>query len=341
MANIQKQFEAFHEAIRLKRFEHNATLREKRDIILSKLKDQLPAVFELHGEEMPDYNPKDLGSYTMGTGNKPVDEDFDIDQGIFFHIPKRDYDPVVLKERVHEALDGHTGRVEIRRSCVTVWYQRDGDPVYHVDLAVFADGGWSGEPYLAKGKKNSGEEYRIWEKSDPLGLIDKIYVRFEGADRAQFRRVVRYLKRWKEENFSSEGNEAPISVGLTVAAYHWMQNRYFDRAKTKPDDLSALLDLVRQMLNNFSVFFSSRLRVELPVQPYNDLFGEMTDNQQEKLEERLKKLRDALEKAEDAIDPHEGCKALERVFGDDFPVPPKEETAKEQRKPYASSSSAA
>jgi hypothetical protein len=341
MAQVQKHFDCFHDNIKLRRFKRNATLREKRDIILAKLKRELPKVFKRHGDEMPEYDIKDLGSYAMGTGNKPVDEDYDIDQGIFFRISTNAFDPVVLKQRVHEAIDGHTDEIEIRRPCVTVWYQRDGEPVYHVDLAIFADGGWIGEPYLAKGRENSGERYRIWERSDPVGLIEKIYGRFEGVDRAQFRRIVRYLKRWRDENFTPRGNESPISVGLTVAAYHWMQNFYFDGAKTKPDDLSALLHLARQMLNNFSGLFSHRLKVELPVQPRNDLFSKMTDNHQKQLEKKLEELRDALKGAQESVDPHEACMVLTKVLGNDFPVPAKEETAKKQGKPYASSSSAA
>lgn len=341
MSNVQKQFESFHDAIKLRRFDHNATLREKRDVILSKLNDCLPGVFEEHDEEMPDYDTEDLGSYAMGTGNRPVDEDYDIDQGIFFHAPKSDYDPVALKERIHEALEGHTEKVEIRRSCVTIWYHRDGEPVYHVDLAVFTDGGWFEQSYIAKGEENSGDEYRFWEQSDPLGLIDKVYDRFEGTDRAQFRRIVRYLKRWKDKNFPSDGNEAPISVGLTVAAYRWLEPCYFDEAATQPNDLKALLQLTRRMLSNFSGVFNSRLEVELPVQPYNDLFGEMTDRQQEKLEEKFEELKGALEKAQNEVDPHEACKPLKEVFGEDFPVPSKEETAEKQRKPYASSSASA
>jgi hypothetical protein len=341
MKYLQKQFDEFHDAIELRRFEHNSTLREKRDIILSKLQDRLPEVFEEHDEELPDYDTEDLGSYAMGTGNKPVDEDFDIDQGIFFHVPKSDYDPVAQKERIHQALDGHTEDVEIRRSCVTIWYQRDGEPIYHVDLAVFADGGLFGTPYIAKGRESSGEEYRFWEKSDPVGLIEEVEDRFEGTDRAQFRRIVRYLKRWKDENFSSNGNQAPISVGLTVAAYRWMTNEYFDDAKTEPNDHSSLLGLVEQMLSKYRGPFNDRLKVKLPVEPHNDLFGEMTDQQQEKLKERLETLRDALQEVRDEPDPHSACQTLEKVFGDDFPVPEKEETAQKQDKPYASSSTAA
>jgi hypothetical protein len=346
MAQVQKYFKRFHNNIKLKRFKRNATLREKRDIILAKLRSELPGVFERHGEEMPEYETKDLGSYAMGTGNKPVKEDFDIDQGLYFHIPKDDYGPVVLKERVHEALDGHTHRVEIRRSCVTVWYKQSGESVYHVDIAVFADGGWSGKPHIAKGKANSADRYRRWERSDPVGLIEKILSRFEGRDRAQFRRIVRYMKRWKDENFPSGGNAAPVSVALTVAAYHWLDPKYTDLADGSPDDLSALIGLVKSMLQNVQYCYHEwewvdRIVVQLPVEPQNDLFENMTNRQQDKLIKRLEILLDGLLSAKSGLDPHTACSILSKIFGHDFPVPSKKEVAKKQRKPYASSSAAA
>ena len=46
MADLQRQFEEFNEAIRLKKYEDNATLREKRDIVLKKLKQQIKTLFE-------------------------------------------------------------------------------------------------------------------------------------------------------------------------------------------------------------------------------------------------------------------------------------------------------
>ena len=118
----------------------------------------------------------------MGTGIKPpVDGDFDIDQGIFFQVAAEDYDdPVVLKERVHEALAGHTQSVQIRRPCVTVQYQVEEEPVYHVDLAVYSDRDRNedGEDRLSMGKPNSADEFRFWRPSGTRDLKDTIHARF-------------------------------------------------------------------------------------------------------------------------------------------------------------------
>jgi hypothetical protein len=352
MAQIQKQFEEFHEAIKLKRFVENATLREKRNIIRGKLTERLPAVFEDHEEECPEFDFRDQGSYEMGTGIKPLEGgEFDIDQGIYFKVPIQTYqDPVVLKQRVYEALDGHTRRVEIRRPCVTVFYQLNDEPVYHVDLAVYSDGTQNpdGKARIAKGKENSTASYRVWEVSNPQALTETIFDRFQGSDRDQFRRIVRYLKRWKDENFPSDGHAAPLGIGLTIAVYDHLQPSYSDQFSGIPDDLSALCALIPAIIGSFGPVWDSetqswkrRLSVCLPVEPWSDLFEQMTDNQMLELETKLKTLNEALQNASRDVDPIAACEALNRVFGSDFPVPLKESTGKWYPPAISSSSNSA
>ncbi|MGH2530927.1 MAG: cyclic GMP-AMP synthase DncV-like nucleotidyltransferase [Thermomicrobiales bacterium] len=352
MANIQRQFEQFHETIKLKRFGENEILREKRDIIRKKLKDRLPDVFAAHGEACPTFRFRDQGSYEMDTGVKPLNDDYDIDQGLYFAVGTDAYpDPVVLKRRVREALTGHTKDVRIRRSCVTIFYQREGEPIYHVDVAVYADGSHEadGKARLAKGRESSETEHRIWEISNPQALTEKIEGRFAGNDRAQFRRVVRSLKRWSDKSFPKDGNAAPLGIGLTVAAYYDLQCAYTDVIAGKPDDLRALRDLVRAILGRFVItgFDWSTLRpirrlsVKLPVEPYTDLFARMSDKQMVEFEDKLKRLRDALDAASSVVDPVEACQELQKVFGKDFPVPAPEDTARRHAPAIVSSSSSA
>lgn len=350
--SLQKQFEAFHEAIKLGRFEENQILREKRDIIKEKLESRLPEIFEQYGEECPAFSFRDQGSYEMGTGTKPLDGDYDIDQGLYFLVSTADYpDPVVLKQWVHEALDGHTQEVRIRQSCVTVFYQQSGEPIYHVDMAIYSDGEMNadGTDQLAKGKAYSTDEYRFWEVSDPQGLSETILARFEKeTDRDQFRRIVRYLKRWKDVNFSTDGNAAPRGIGLTILAYDHLQKSYTDDFAYDADDLGALRMLVRATLSRFAYVWNDaeqksvrRVAVTLPIEPWNDLFKRMTNCQMEKFEQRLKDLLEALDAAAVEVDPVDACQHLQDVFGADFPVPSKEETAKRLAPAIISSSSSA
>lgn len=351
MAKVQSQFEAFHEAIKLKRFEENATLREKRDIIRNLLKERLPAVFEAYGEDNLVPRFRDQGSYQIGTGIKPLDGDYDIDQGLYFEVATSTYsDPVVLKQRVFAALVGHTKDVRIRRSCVTVFYQRDDDSIYHVDIAVYADriANQDGHDWLAKGRENSATQYRIWEVSDPQGLANELHARFTGTDLLQFRRVVRYLKRWRDENFPSDGSAAPLGIALTIAAYHHLQPIYADPLAGEAQDLQAVRQVVVGLLEGFKSEWSDsrqqltpRLVITLPVAPWNDLLIQMTDKQMASLQVQLQELAAALDAAESAVDPVEACETLQKVFGLEFPVPPKNETAKRHAPAIVSSSSSA
>ncbi len=64
-------------------------------------------MFAAHGETCPDYEFRDQGSYEMGTGTKPLNGDYDIDQGLYFAVSPAEYpDSVVLKGTFHNPHSG-------------------------------------------------------------------------------------------------------------------------------------------------------------------------------------------------------------------------------------------
>ncbi|MCC7536883.1 MAG: nucleotidyltransferase [Deltaproteobacteria bacterium] len=338
MADLQKYFEQFHTAIAVRRSQEKAILSEKRERVLRRLSDGIARQRE-QGIAIPSYRTKNQGSYRMGTGIRPKDQDYDIDVAVIFDLAPADHpDPVVVKSWVMDALEGHTKRVEMRRPCVTVFYQAENEPIYHVDLAVYAEGGDDEKIYLALGKPESAPEFRVWQESDPEALIAIMDSRFaDSADGAQFRRCIRYLKRWRDENFVSSGNGAPRGIALTACALRW-----FTTASTLDafrntrsyDDLTALARLVRMTLGAFTSVYDAetqswvqRLSVALPVPPGNDLFERMTNGQMVTLHDRLDKLWNALDQASRDPDPHTAAATLRKVLGEDFPVPDKAETA--------------
>jgi hypothetical protein len=334
MADIQKQLEAFHETIKLKRFEENEVLREKRDIVLKLLAKRLKAFFEEKGLKCPSYRTFDQGSYPMGTGIQPLYLDFDIDVGIIFEISKDAYpDPVKVKSWVHDAINGHTDKVKMRQPCVTVFYHMNQEPIYHVDLAIYAGSNTDGKIYLATGKLFSTTDRRIWVESDPQSLIDVIRKKFsDSEDAKQFRRVIRYFKRWKDFQFCAKGNAAPTGIVLTIAAYHW-----FSVCKTIVDpfantaiydDLEALQKLLSVTIGKFTQSkvngeLIERLEVKLPISPYSDLLSGMTDKQMTEFKQQLESLLAAVNDARSTIDLSTACELMNKQFGDDFKVPDK------------------
>jgi hypothetical protein len=327
MPAVQKQFDDFHTKIKLDEDDEKAKLREKRDTLLRTLDVNLP-------DDVPAFEYFHQGSYSMHTGVVPLDGNYDIDVGLVFDCKRDRYpDPVELKKKVRDALDSNGRTVNIRRPCVTVNYMRDGVPLYHVDLAIYAKRD-DGLLDLAKGKEHSEAAQRLWEVSDPKRLSELICTRFKDTDLAQYRRCIRYSKRWRDVQFYSG---APLSIALTVAAYRWFEPNQTTNGTYI--DLLAMRDWVVAMLGRFEWVstdegFYDRLKVELPVTPNVDLMGWMTKAQMEYFKSALERLRDALDSAYNETLPEEACGLLAKQFGEEFPVPAKSETAKAVGAPF-------
>lgn len=323
MINLQKEFEEFHDTIKLDY--ENKKLREKRDILLDKLKNKI-------SDEAASYSHFNQGSYAMGTGVKPEDDDYDIDVGLKFDINKTDYDdPVVVKKWVKDALDGHTKSVKIRRSCVTVTYQEDGESSFHVDFAIYADSNPDGKTYIAKGKENSNKENKYWEISCPQELISKVKDKFlDSQDSAQFRRTIRYLKKWKNHKFDTGGNAAPTGIALTILAYNFFNvSKTVDNltGKIKYNDFIALKDLVGMIHNSFVLKYNSEdnkyyhcISVNLIVEPKNNLFEKMSLNQMEDMYTKVSEMLNILEDVSEEKKRNKACEQLQKIFGKDFPI---------------------
>ncbi len=321
--NLQKEFNEFHVNIKLD--DENDILRKKRDILLNKLKKNI-------SNEAASYTHFNQGSYAMGTGVKPEDGDYDIDVGLKFDIDKKDYpDPVKVKKWICDALEGHTKSVKIRRSCVTVTYQEDGEDAYHVDFAVYASNNPDGKMYLAKGKENSNSDKRIWEVSCPQELISKIKNKSsDDKDASQFRRCIRYMKKWKNHNFSSDGNEAPTGIALTILAYN-----YFVAYKTvdyltnvsEYNDFFALKSMVENIKNAFTLKYDAEsgkflhvIKLSLIVEPWNDLFEKMTAKQMDDFYKKIENMSNTLEEVDKEEKRNKACEKLQSIFGDEFPI---------------------
>ena len=316
MSNLQKQFEKFHKNIRLSNDDEKAKLQEKRKILVKDLEDGLKRDAEKNDTTPLRFDHFNQGSYAMHTGTKPLKNDYDIDVGLIFDNTQDDFDnPVALKKKIKNALNSTFRTVDIRRPCVTVTYFKDGEPDYHVDLAVYVK--IEGEDYyeIAMGKEHSAEENQEWQESDPKGLIKEINERHSGDDRSQFKRIIRYLKRWRDKQFNNGG--APISIALSCSAYHWFEPASYGG---ELNDLRALHNLVDEMLDNFDIF-SDRLVVELPVIPNGDLLERMTEKQMAIFQENLTALKSALNTAKNESSDVKACEELVKLFGDEFPVP--------------------
>lgn len=322
MSDAQTSFNSFHTTILLDT-ESNDLLREKRDTLLKNLKEKIDP-------KAPSYSEFHQGSYELSTGINPLSGDPDMDIGIIFDCQPDDYqDPVVLKRYIKNALEYNNRAVRIRKPCVTVEYMKNETRELHIDMAIYCTNS-AGVTQLARGRDTDPADinYRYWEPSEAKKLNETIINAFSGTDREQWRRVVRYLKRWRDLKI---GHKNIPSIALTVEAMDQFQAVY-NEVDGKPRDLIAVRDLINRILNRW---VSKRLEVWLPVQTRCDLLQDVTDVQMEDFKSKLTKLRDVLNDADSEADTHEACKLLQDQFGEDFPVPPKSDTTKKSATPIA------
>lgn len=334
--SLQNQFKKFNENIRLSATKLDE-LREKRNKILDKLRAD---------EDLPSFEEFGQGSYRMGTEVKPIDKDYDIDVGLRFNVNKNDYeDPLTLKKQIRDILKNHTDYgAQIKTPCVTVTYKKDGETAYHIDIVAYTyenKENKESQLYLAKGKEFAKAENIKWEVADPLGLINEIENRFRGEDKEQYKRIIRYLKRWKNLNFSSDGNNEVPGIGITLLAYDlFSPSKEYDYLEEKYvyNDLNALIDFITKVKSKFILKYDLEsseskysISLDLPVQPYTDVFSKMTLNQMNNFRNKICKLYDDLIIVKDEVDIIEQCKKLNQIFGDDFEIPEKKDESKTQK----------
>jgi hypothetical protein len=315
MAKLQAQFITFHDTIKLGTYEENATLREKRDLLVDELRNSLTDE-KIPGTNNPlTFTKIDLGSYAMNTGVKPTSGHYDIDVGIIFDITNDEYDSNKLKKLVYDKLNKqHNRKVEFNTPCITVNYASG----YHVDLPIYSKN--NDDIHIAWGKEFATEN-RKWWVADPKGLKQWVSdVATDAEHKKQFRRIARFLKKWKAKAFSDNGNNAPPSIGLTIQA----RNAFGYQADS---DLNVLIAVVKAIKNSFSQTWDQEssswkgcIDIKLPVQPFKNVYYKMTVNQQDAFYKKVEALLEALEAASSETSEHECSKILRKVFGNDFPL---------------------
>jgi len=303
MAKLQQYFEQFHAAIRAD-YEMNKTLREKKDIILNRIRKHLS------DNGRPGFDELLQGSYKMKTGVDPIAAlEYDIDVGLRFAFNETDYDAKTVRRWVLEAVSGHTDKVEEMGPCIRVTYATGG---YHVDLVVYCV--WTDALGV--------EQYRLahktkgWRPANPIGLLDHVKARrkpFEGTEDTatstdQFRRVVRYLKRWNDEAIPVEREDKPTGLAFTLLACEGLAPR--SSIQGDPDDRLALATLARAAES-----VAGRLVAKKPTPEFEDMFGRLSDAEMTKLKQRFLHLADVLDEAERTVDIPEACRKIRTILG--------------------------
>lgn len=332
---LKKEFADFYSGIRID--SESNMLREKRSIIQDDIESKLPGIMESHDVALnkTDIRMIDQGSYKYSTTIKSNV----VDRDVAVIIPLKnhnDYDPRTVKGCLKDAISIPSRTVSIKEPCVRAAYYENGEEWLHIDLPLYVED--AGNVYLARGKATSSNY--SWEIADPDGLNEYLCSKINGN--AQLRRVICYLKKWKNEKYASSisEHEVPPSIALTLLACDCFSSQ---TGNDGDDDLQSLQMTAQAIKNKFIVSYdangdvvSAKIDCILPVAPYCDVFQKMKSASDSYLTKFYKRLATAVDWLTNAINvesEHDAAVYVQKVLGTDFVVPAKAaETANTQSK---------
>lgn len=322
MIMLQTEFLDFNSEIKIS--SESSALIEKRERLKTDFKNKFPTNCQ---EKNIDISSSDIefvlqGSFKLGTTIK-TDGETDLDLGVIFPLDINTFtDCRELKKLGKQSLEIANTRIpEIKEPCVTVKYIKKGDDWLHLDFPMYAK--YNGSLYLARGKTFGSYE---WELADPKGLNKYICDKLTNSD-GQLRRLVRYLKKWKQEAYSSNDttDKKPPSIGLTLLVV--------DLYKENSLDLIAFRDICQSILNSFSLTHSrdgkviqAEITKSLPVSPYTNVFKkfESIDNHGVTFYTKLSKAVNNLNSAISCDNEHDAATYVAKLFGSTFTIPEKD-----------------
>lgn len=295
--DFDKKFKEFHSQVKLDSNKKNQLLSSK-----GALREKIKKDFKEKGRlPVPKFYMQ--GSFSMTTTINPISAEYDLDDGIYLQNidtskPMNDWDkPENVHRWIVDAVDGHTSKKPTDKNlCVRVNYANENK---HVDLPIYVK---KGDTYYLAVKNNG------WIASDPKEVSDWFAdeVNEKGE---QYRRVVRYLKAWKD--FREDENSVLKLFGgfqLTVlASYHFIEDL--------DSDEESFFKTVQEINNNLWKY-----RYEIP-HPKNDknIIDHYTDRRKEIFQDEFKVMYKRAQEAYEKDNCVEKSKKWRKVFGTRFP----------------------
>lgn len=322
MANCNDLFQSFNSEIKLSD-ENLNILRSVRDGLRERMETRY---YELSSDDIGKHRIEfqSQGSFVMDTIITPKDDDFDLDDGVYFigNLSRENrQEPDEFHRWVLHAVGENENYAEVKDKdpCVRIRYKKEGFhidlPIYYADnmmspdLAHKTDGWTISNPieFIAwfENKTESGfKESFLYER---IKMYDE-YIKWSDDIRkkdAQLRRIVRYLKAWGD-NLRGEMPPGIIITILTVENY----------SENERDDLSLRDTLlkIREYLNN------NGFKCPRPTTPKNeDLFNNYSATRKSYFKDAIDSFILSANQAIASINQREACLKWKKHLGDRFP----------------------
>lgn len=302
MANCSDDILAFHtNEVSLPQAQRTA-MRDRRNANRERLKTRLKA----DGKPIP-YAFIKQGSYAMLTMVQDPDNDYDIDDGVYFtqaslkHGDGRELSPSEAKQIVCNALtdDRFNKQPQVRTSCVRIFY----DEGYHVDMPVYRIRTSDSQYELAT---DSG--WTVSRAADVEEWFNRENEKSPDTDNGrQFRRMVRDIKKFARSRKEWKDQVTNGFIITKLAADRYVAN-------TGREDL-ALRDTMKQIYNRLCV----SLQVYHPITQNVELTKGSADSTTQFLRDKLRQaLVDLAVLDSPTCTRKQALAAWDKVFGTDY-----------------------
>lgn len=320
MANCNDLFKHYNSAIKLSDG-NREILKQVRDALRIRMGEKFK---EIPKDQLNNHTLEfqSQGSFVMDTIITPHDDDFDLDDGVYF-IGEFEKDKRASTETFHKWVlfavgENETyGEVTDKDTCVRVSYKKEK---FHIDLPIYYAN--SKDPDLAHKTKgwilSNPIEFIVWfEKKAESGfqtgyiLESKMYSEFEKwasdirKQDVQLRRIVRYLKAWGD---ILRGDMPPGIVMTILAAENYSAN--------ERDDV-ALRDTLKGIKNYLTMNGGKCPRPTAPVG--EDLFAGYSDTKKKYFLDRLDAFINSANQAIASPNQKDACLKWQNHLGDRFP----------------------
>lgn len=295
MAVLHNEFIKFNKEIKLsdnRKEELKGSIKEIERKIITYFKDEKPS------EIQPEFRLQ--GSFAMDTIITPIKTsnglEYDLDDGVYLIGSSHEAPKTIQAYHnwIYNATNSHTTKAnQDKTTCVRVLFQSGR----HIDLPIYYQNG--NKIYLAHKTKG-------WIESNPVEFANW----FNNQATSQLKRIVRYLKAWKNYRENKNTNlKLPSGFALTILA----TNNYH---KTDNDDeafLKTIQNIYKELENNFEC-----LR---PTTPKNeDVFDDFSETKKNDFMNYLKSLIVDAEKAYNESNYKVASELLQKQFGNRFPT---------------------
>ncbi|KAB1064089.1 cyclic GMP-AMP synthase DncV-like nucleotidyltransferase [Salibacter halophilus] len=321
MANCNELFKHYNSTIKLSD-DKRELLRQVRDNLRDRMKRRF---VDLPEDEIGNHKLEfqSQGSFVMDTIITPKDDDFDLDDGVYF-VGKLKKEERATIDTFHKWVAFSVGEsekygtVSDKDTCVRVIYKKEK---FHIDLPIYyADNDEAAD--LAHKKKgwilSNPVEFIAWfEEKIESGfqksyiLESKMYSEYERwltdirKNDVQLRRIVRYLKGWGDH---LRGEMPPGIIMTILAAENYVAN--------ERDDISLrdTLQRIQQYLSN------NECKCPRPTTPKDeDLFIDYSNSNKNYFLERLESFINSANQAIANNNQKDACLKWQKHLGDRFP----------------------